>query len=174
MKKIISVLLLAVLLCSLAACANTDPTPDGMTNVSIESAKFNLYVPEAWIPLTSSGMSGARANVNDKAPNVLATVYYAEEPLTPNDYWQKYCAPEYRATLPSFTVIEEATPLTMGGKDAMGYKYSFVLGETLYQCREVFVVYDYNIYGLTYTAVSTEYDTYAAEVDSIVAAFTFK
>ncbi len=173
MKKILAILMLAAVLLAASACANTDPTPDGMQNVALESAKYNLYVPESWVP-DSYNVSGAKATAEPNAPNVLATVYYPEEALTPATYWSNYCAPEYRAVFANFAVIEEGTDTTLGGKDAKLYKFSYTFGETLYQCQQVITVHDFNLYTVTYTAVSTEYEKYAEDVKNIVANFTFK
>ncbi len=173
MKRILAILLLVACLFTAVACANTDPTPDGMQNVALESAKYNLYVPESWIP-DSYNISGAKATAADNAPNVLATVYYPEEQLTPETYWSNYCLNEYQAIFANFTVIEAGTDTTLGGKDAKSYTFSYTFGETLYQCRQVITVYDFNVYAVTYTAVATDYETYAADVNNIVASFTFK
>ncbi|MBQ9801606.1 MAG: hypothetical protein IJW51_00860 [Clostridia bacterium] len=173
MKKLFAVLLLAACLLATTACANTDRTPDGMQNVALESANYYLYVPETWIP-TSYNVSGAKAHTADNAPNVLATVYYPEEQLTPETYWQNKCLSEYSAVFANFTVIEEGTDATLGGKDAKKYQFSYTFGDTLYQCMQVIAVYDFNVYVITYTAVSTEYATYAADADKAVAHFTFK
>lgn len=173
MRKIIVALLLISCLVGVAGCANTDGTPDGMQNVALESAAYNLYVPESWVANTYN-MSGAKATPDENAPNVLVTVHYPEDTVTPEIYWSTYSLPEHTTVLPSFTVIEEGTAATLGGKDAKSYRFSYTFGETLYQCRQVITVFDFKVYVLTYTAVSTEYDTYAGDVDGIVSNFTFK
>lgn len=164
--------MLACLLC-LAACSNNDTTPEGMKNVALESAKYNLYVPESWIA-DSYNVSGARVGTKENAPNVLATVYFPEEQLTPQTYWEGKCLPEYTTVFSNFTMIEQGADTTLGGKDAKRYKFSYTFGETLYQCMQVITVYDFNVYVVTYTAVAIEYDAYAADADSIVANFVFK
>ena len=173
MKKILTVLLLVACLVSAVGCANTDPTPDGMQNVALESAKYNLYVPESWVP-SSYNISGAKATPEDHAPNVIVTVHYPESEVTPASYWSEYCMPEHTMVFSSFTLIEDGSDAILGGKDAKKYRFSYIFGDTLYQCQQVIAVYDFNVYVLTYTAISTAYDTYAAEVDSIVSSFTFK
>lgn len=173
MKRILIALLLVACLFASVGCANTDQTPDGMQNVALESAKYNLYVPEAWIP-SSYNISGAKATAEENAPNVIVTVHYPDGEVSAATYWSEYCVPEHTAVFTGFTLIEDGTDLTLGGKDAKAYKFSYTFGDTLYQCRQVIAVYDFNVYVLTYTAISTAYDTYAAEVDSIVSSFTFK
>ena len=172
MKRIFAICLLLGCLLTLASC-NNDATPEGMKNVALESAKYNLYVPESWIE-GSYNVSGARASALENAPNVLATVYYPDAQLTPQGYWESQCLPEYSAVFANFKIIEEGTDTTLGGKDAKKYQFSYTFGETLYQCMQVITVYDFNVYVVTYTALSTEYDTYKEDADSIVANFTFK
>ena len=173
MKKLLIALLLAACLVATVGCANTDATPDGMQNVALEDAAYNLYVPESWVA-NAYNVSGAKATPEENAPNVIVTVHYPESAVTPDTYWSDYCVPEHTAVLPSFTLMEEGTAATLGGKDAKSYKFSYTFGDTLYQCRQVVTVFDFKVYVLTYTAVSTAYDTYAADVDSIVSSFTFK
>ena len=166
-------MLLAACLLATVGCANTDTTPDGMQNVALESAKYNLYVPESWVP-SSYNVSGARATPEENGPNVIVTVHYPDNTVTPESYWTDYCVPEYTATFADFKLLDQGTAATLGGKDAKSYKFSYTFGDTLYQCRQVIAVYDFNVYVLTYTAVSTAYDSYVADVDTIVTEFTFK
>lgn len=173
MKKIIAVLLVVVCLFALSACANTDNTPDGMQNVALESANYYLYVSKNWIP-TSYNVSGAKAHTADNAPNILATVYYPEEQVTPTSYWENACLAEYQAVFTNFTVIESEVAETLGGKDAKAYRFSYTFGATVYQCKQVIAVYDFNVYVLTYTAVATEYDSFVADFDAVVDYFAFK
>ena len=173
MKKIVAALLMLACLLALTACANTDATPDGMQNVALESADYNLYVSENWIP-TSYNVSGAKAHTADNAPNILATVYYPEESVTPTKYWDEQCLAEYEAVFDNFTVLEAAVAETLGGKDAVAYTFSYTFGATVYQCKQVITVYNFNVYVVTYTAVSTEYETYASDMEAAVDHFTFK
>lgn len=173
MKKILAICLMLACLFSVAACSKNDGTPDGMKNAALESAKYNLYVPETWIT-DSYNVSGARVGTKENAPNVLATVYFPEEQLTPQAYWESKCLPEYGAVFANFTMIEEGADTTLGGKDAKRYKFSYTFGDSVYQCMQVITVYDFSVYVVTYTALSTEYDTYAADADVIVANFVFK
>lgn len=173
MKKMLAVCLLLATVLSLAACANTDPTPDGMKDVAIESAGYRLYVPEAWVE-QSYNVSGAKATPAENAPNVIVTVYYPDTELSIDQYWGSRCVPEYSTVFKNFTVLEEGTAKALGGKDAKLYHFSHTIGETVYECMQVITVYNFNVYVLTYTALSSEYATYIAEVDTIITNFAFK
>ena len=172
MKRILIALLLIACLLMTVGCSG-DGTPDGMQNVALEGVKYNLYVPDNWVALTYN-VSGARATVEENGPNVIVTEHYPDGSVTPEGYWNEYCIPEYTATLTGFTIAESGLSLTLGGKDAKGYKFTYTFGDTQYKCYQIVTVFDYNVFVLTYTAVAAEYDTYAASVDEIVSAFTFK
>ena len=176
MKKIIALLLLAVMLFAFAACANTDETPDGMKDVAIENADYHLYVPEAWIEANTLGISSAHAGAADVAfsPNVLVTVYYPDTATTIATYFAEIVKPQLALTYDDFALVEEGTATTLGGKDAAVYTYTYTLGGVSYKQKQVIVLNGYRFYSLFYTATADLYDTYVSEVDKIVAEFTFK
>ena len=176
MKKILAVLLLLCTVLAFAACANTDRTPDGMKDVAIENADYHLYVPEVWIATNTMGLSGAHAGAADKAfsPNVIVTVYYPDTAMDVSAYFTNVVKPELVLTLEGLAMVEEGTAATLGGKDAAVFTYTYTLGGAAYKQMQVCAVNGYRIYTLTYTATADLYDTYLAEVQSIVAEFTFK
>ena len=173
MKKILLVLLTVALLFGTVAC-NSDGTPSGMQDVALESASFHLYVSEFWISTASSGVSGAKRTNAANAPNVTATVYYPDEPTDLATYWQNICMPEYSANLKGLEALEQGTATTLGGKDAQIFVFKFDIGQDTYRCKQVMTVFEYQIYTVTYTALEKDFDTYTAEVDEILANFTFK
>ena len=173
MKKIL-VVVLAMLMLVLAVSCNKDGTPDGMQNASIEGAAYNFYVPDTWVTVTESGVSCAKATVGNNAPNATLTVYYPDSVITPNDHWQVNCLPEYRTVLQNIVVHEDGSDVTLGGKDAKKYVFSYTVGTDSYQCQQVIAVYDYQVYVLTYTALADAYDTHVADVESMLTHFAFK
>ena len=171
MKRILALLLLAVLCVGLVSCAD-DEVPKGMKNVATESAKFYLFVPDSWVSQSERGVSGATSPGGEKA-NVLVTQYLMEQLYTPQTYWENKCCPEREATFSSFEVTESKDS-TLGGVDAKTYVYTAVLGGNTYRFMEVFAVVDNMIYTLTYTATPEHFETYLADVDSICANFRFR
>ena len=176
MKKVLIALLLCCMVFGLAACANTDKAPDGMKDVAIESADYHLYVPEAWIDSKTLGISGAHAGAADAAfsPNVIVTVYYPDAVTDAATHFTATVKPQLALALDDLTMLEEGRATTLGGKDAFAYTYTYTLGGVAYKQMQVLAVNRYCVYSLTYTATLDRYDTYVGEVDTIVAAFTFK
>lgn len=78
MKRIISVLLLAVMVCGvLASCGSTGgsvKTPAGMKLISGEDDAYRLFVPEKWIVNNSKGITGAYRNEADTS-NISVTTF---------------------------------------------------------------------------------------------------
>ncbi len=177
LKKSLSLLLvLLTLCCSLVACS-ADAAPDGMQNVAIENAQFNLYVPQgSWLSTSSSGISGARVSSGEDLSNVTVTVYYPDTPQSVTDYWNNRCLPEYRTYFKDFTLIEDKCgDATLGGMDAKRYVYEAKLeADVTYRFMQVITVKDLMVYTFTYTAKADLYDSHLADVDSIVAEFTFR
>ncbi|MBQ3063888.1 MAG: hypothetical protein IJC99_03695 [Clostridia bacterium] len=176
MKKILAVLLLLCTVLAFVACANKDQTPDGMKDVAIEGADYHLYVPEAWIPTNTAGLSGAHAGGGDKpfSPNVIVTVYYPDGVTTLAAYFKDVVKPELDLTFAELVPVENEKAVTMGGKDALLYTYTYTLGGTAYKQMQVIVGNGSCIYTLAYTATANLYDTYIEEVNRIIAEFTFK
>lgn len=173
MKKLVLILLtVAMLLCTVAC--NSDGAPSGMMDVALENAPFHLYVSEFWISTSSSGISGAKADASATAPNVTATAYYPSEPIDVPTYWQNICMPEYSTVFKGLEVLEQGTETTLGGKGAQSFLIKFAIGQEVYRCKQVMVLYENQIYTVTYTALDKDYDARVTEVDEILKEFTFK
>lgn len=176
MKKIIASLLLLILVFSLVSCGEEDPTPEGMQNVAIESARFNLYVPESWASTSSSGISGARVGTAGDNSNVTATVYYPDDQnLTAAAYFETVAKPSYATELKDYALLEDLCgETTLGGRDAVRIVFTYVVDGNAYEVMQIAAAKDTMIYMLTYTAPSTLYASHTEDVESIRDAFTFR
>lgn len=75
-KKLICVMLCALICLPLfSGCGNSDSTPDGMFNATIEGEPFILYVPNDWTDNRESGISSAYFGLNV----IVSARYYALE-----------------------------------------------------------------------------------------------
>lgn len=181
MKKLLTALtaivLLLALTASLVSCSGDDPTPEGMKNVATEKAQalFDLYVPELWIAQTESGISGARVSNTDTS-NVTVTVYFPDEELTPESYWQGFCLPQYTSgVLADFkTVDADCKDTTLGGKNAKQYVFVYKMGDVYYQAMQIITVHGGMVFTMTYTAEETNYAANLESVEWIRSEFVLK
>ena len=173
--RVLVLMLLAVLCLGAVACSKEDDTPEGMQNVSIENATFDLFVPAGWVAQTSSGISGARVSNTDTS-NVTVTVYLPAEVLTAESYWQNYCLSEYQnGVLKNFSVVEEKCgDTTLGGLNAKKYVFVYTLDGKSYEVMQVLTVKDDNVYTLTFTAESANFAGHEENMESIRSNFRFR
>ena len=176
MKKILVALLtLCCLLPVFAACGKGEEAPDNMQQAAVASAPFSLYVPTDWLLTTESGISGARVNSTEDKANVTVTAYYPDAPLSPADYFETVCLPDYTAYFTDFarlTALDGDT--TLGGKDAKCYVFTYTMDGHVYQVKQIIVAKDDKLYTLTYTAFSAHYNDHTDEVEQIRANFVFR
>ena len=110
MKRIISVLLVAVMVCGiLASCGGSGDVsvPAGMKLISGEDDAYRLFVPEKWIDISKEGITAACRNEADTS-NVSVTTFLVLEKN-----------PEGTTETPSTTETPDtsATPDTSGAPE---------------------------------------------------------
>ncbi len=171
MKKIISILLIALVCLGVSACAFDSDVPDGMQLASNDKVAYCLYVPNTWSLGAASEYASAYYSLEDPS-NVSVFFYAPETDMTVEEYWASFEA-EYKATFPTMTVIE--TSNTLLGERAAG-KYIFtanVSGED-YKFMQYIAEYGGMIYMLTYTAPIDNFDLHTQEVQAIADNFKFR
>lgn len=190
MKRLIAILLLAVLALSLVACAQNDDTPEGMQNVSTEDAMFNLYVPASWVPQTVSGIPGACVSSADGS-NVFAyasmlddVIADTAEATVAERYWDEVCVPLFTAELKDFaelpaeglTTVTSTDPVTLGGKNATKVFLTFTSGGVTMKGMMVIAVLDgTKAYHFCYFAKAEKFADYLRQVENeILPEFTYR
>lgn len=175
MKKLIAILLLALTLFTLCSCSGESDVPDGMKNVAVNNATFNLYVPSTWIEQTESGVSGASYS-NDDTSNVTVLAYQPGELMTPEEYWKKVALPEYQnGVLKDLMILDTLCgDEVLGGMNAKKYVYSFTMGSYTVRQMQIITLKDDRIYIMTYHATAENFDKHLEEVESIRANFKFR
>lgn len=168
--RIIAVLLLAVMVLTAVSCKKDDGTPDGMQNVSIPDAAYDLYVPESWLSQSNSGVSGARVSNTDTS-NVTVTLYMPDMEMDAETYWKEHCVPAYTPAeghvgLPAFTVVEEGTDTTLGGVNAKKYVFTFEMDGVKYKLMQIIAVEGSIIYTLQYHATEADYANHTEVVEN--------
>ena len=64
--------------------------------------------------------------------------------------------------------------VTLGGGKALQYEYEYTIGGVTYRYLQVIVGYKSMIYNLTYTSLPQNFEANRADVEAIIAAFTFR
>lgn len=114
-KTILTGLIAALMLLSLAACAQSD-VPDGYQLVACEGDEFRLYVPTQWVVNTTGGATGAYYT-SDAEMGVTVTKVDDAEGLTLEEYWA-VCDAKLRAELSGYSYDGNVNKIIMGGKAA--------------------------------------------------------
>ena len=165
----------AFLLCEMPAKPNdslTDKkTPVGMKIASADQLQYRLYVPTSWVCNSESGVSEAYVDKAGK-PNVTVTVFSPDEDITVESYWEK-CEAEYTEKLSGYTFTGSAKR-TVGEKEAVSYTYTAVYDGVTLKLMQTVVKYQGMLYSITYTATAEDFDSYIADVNSMLDAFIFR
>lgn len=186
-----AVLLCAVMLLSLASCANTsEEAPAGMQIASCAGADYRLYVPTSWVLNTAYGVSGAYRNLEQQS-TVSVTSYAVEDYLAAMTadgvnteesgeriawFWKFQClAPvESRALNQAMTMVEEECVATsLDGANARQYRYHGIVNGAELHFLQVVAEREGRFYVFTFTAVSEMFEIYRAEADQMLAYFIF-
>ena len=114
-KTILVICIAAVMLISLAACAQSD-VPDGYQLVACEGDEFRLYVPTQWVVNTTSGTTSAYYT-SDAEMGVTVTLADDAKGLTLEEYWG-VCDAKYRTDLQEYSYDGNVKRIVMGGKAA--------------------------------------------------------
>ncbi|MBQ7821136.1 MAG: hypothetical protein IJ391_02510 [Clostridia bacterium] len=169
--KIISVIIAAVLLCSLSSCAKVEPgVPEGCVEISAENIGYHFFMVEDWQVGEQNGMTSAMVSEFDTS-NVSMMGFDAGEARSSEEYWAQF-SEEFTTVLGEITYEEEGTDTTLGGKNAKKYIYTADIGGKTYKFMQI-VCYLANaqmftsqpeVYVFTYTAVPEKYDEHIEDV----------
>ncbi len=187
MKKIVCILLLLVICAMTVSCASSEvEVPDGMKLASGSGELYYLFVPNAWTVKEGSPAS-AFVSASDMS-NVSVVAYVlenevktentdeAQNPRAPyiDAFWAEFCD-DASTTLVEFDVSEEIIDTqTLGGYYAKQFVYTHKAGGVAYKHRIAVTYYGEMIIYLIYSSTAENYDSHAADVDSIVKEFKFK
>ena len=170
MKKIILVLMAALMVLSLVSCGNKSGAPDGMKNAAREEDQQCRYVPQSW--MTNKG-DIVGAYYSSSAKSNITIMPYGGDLVSSDEYWadfKKRCADEFD----EFEVITENSPKIISQRNALQYTYKLKIDGVTYQCQQTVLSYGNLLYVITYTATAEKYESHLEVIDSILSAFTFK
>ena len=170
MKKILAVILCALMLLCFVGCSEN--APDGMKAASSENEAFYLYIPTTWT-VNSSGGTASGYLVTDYS-NVSMTCMLMDEGLTTLDEYVTYTKAALAEVLKDYEDVGEVTKTKLGSRDAVSFEYSAWSGTVNYKWRQVVTLRSDMFYILTYTSTVENFDSHLEEVDKIIENVKFK
>ena len=147
--------------------------PAGMKLASNEDVAYRFYVPVDWKIDRDQEIFAAYTEADGS--NVSVVPYMPdEEGMSVADYFA--LCKEMMVNLAGegkYQLFEEKA-VTLGGRNATAYRYSFWVGDTEYHYLQVIAVYGSMVYSLTYTASPSCFDTHLEQVYDMIDAFAFR
>ncbi len=181
MKKAIALLSLMILaLTLLVSCGETDEVP-GMTLISKPTRDgYYFYLPEEYTVDRSSGIPVGYLSELDRTSISCYLAHPSE--ATVADYVAANLDRDSLGT--DFLMETEASAMTVGGKDAFTYVYSFLRGEVGYRVMQVYIPLGETpaegVVILTYTGTSTAsvtglvgYTKHLSDFEKVIQVFKF-
>ena len=145
--------------------------PAGMQIASGEEVEYLFYVPSTWSPNKTNNIYAATAPDG----SFVSVVSYlpSSEGISVKSYFEKSEEMMKTTSGNRYTRISEAET-TLGGGKALQYEYEYTVGGVTYRYLQVIVGYKSMIYNLTYTALPQNFEANRADVEAMIAAFTFR
>ncbi len=145
--------------------------PEGMKIASGAEVEYLLYVPSNWSVTETGNTCGATAPDG----SFVSVVPYlpSGDGISVKGYFEKSEEMMTATSGGHYQRISEAE-ITIGGGKALQYEYEYTVGGVTYRYLQIIVGYKSTIYNLTYTSLPQNFDTNRADVDAIIAAFTFR
>lgn len=168
----------AILLClvSLVSCGDNAEIPNGYKEISDEGVTYHFYVPQSWTADISTGMTSAYYSTSDPSSisvtafELTNEILSAEAPVLA--YWESQQA-DFKAVFPDMEIVS-SEERTLDDVAAMQYVFTGSQGGITYRFLQVIAMRNAQIYIITYTATTTNYDAHTDEVSSMIDAFKFK
>ena len=144
--------------------------PAGMQIASDADAEYYFFVPTSWAVHQASTACAATA---PDGSFVSVVSYLPTTAISVEEYFAESERMMQTTSGGQYTRISEAK-IDIGGGKGLQYEYDYTVGGVTYRYLQIIVGYKSTIYNLTYTALPQNFDTNRADVDAIIAAFTFR
>ena len=149
--------------------------PEGMKPCFGKDVAYRFYVPSDWeIDLDSAIYA---AYVKEDHASVSVVPYMpTQEHLSVSEYWDMIREQTEKLFGAGSMQVDEAKTHKemLGSREATVWEYTLTIGGVTYRYRQYIAAYRSMMYSLTYTATEENFDRHTAEVDRIVAAFSFR
>ncbi len=150
-----------------------EQAPAGMQRACRKGLGYRFYIPASWKAETSHDVSGAY--VEGKSVHVSVVPYVPTQvSMSVEDYFKSNRAEMERVGGENSFVLVSEKEVTLSGRAARMYEYTWTLGGTTYCYRQVIGAWRSSFYNLTYTALAGDYEAYLSDFDAIISAFAFE
>ena len=155
----------------------TDPNaPAGMKLASNDEVAYSFYVPTSWKIDQAERVFSAYVEEDRSSVSVV--------PYMPDSETMKVADFTKMTRTKLIEIVgengyeqigEEDLTRQLGGRAAVGLRYRLTIDGKTYEYLQIVAAYKSMIYSVTYTAPTAEaYEKHIAEVEQIIAAFTFR
>ena len=150
-----------------------DPdAPAGMKAAHSKDVPYRLYVPAGW-EIDSERAICSAWDPTDKT-NVSVLPYKPDQSMSLKDYYnQEIQSLEENGGIRNVARLSEEES-ELGGRKAMKYEFSCEIDEIEFHYLQYLVVYQSQIYCLTYTATGAAFEAHLGEFEMIVNNFSFR
>ncbi len=172
MKKILSLILVFIMICSALVSCGDSETPEGMKSATLPGEPFVLYVPENFVLNTESGISSAYLNAVDSSVTVTARYYTPSEgsSLTLESFMNT-CADSYAMRLESFRKTSDVSGETLGGEDARRLEYIFTKDGKTYTAIQRTAEFGGDFVSLNIYTTGDAYELYGEYITAVLENF---
>ena len=147
-----------------------ESTPDGMKIASGNEVKYILYVPTSWSVTETGNVYGATA---PDGSYFSVIPYSLSESISVDEYFAQSEELMKASSKEQYRLIDKQI-IPFGSGNALQCEYEYTVGGVTYHYLQIILGYKNMFYNLTYTALPQNFDTNRADVDAIIAAFTFR
>lgn len=171
MKKILSMALVLVMLCTLLTSCKSD-APKGMKSVTIKGEPFILYVPETFTDNTASGISSAFYKSVENDLIVTARYHTPKDSEMTLDEYMALCADNYSKSVENFEKTSEVKGDILYGVDARRLEYKMTDGEVAYKVIQMTAKFEGDFVTLNLYLTGDGENVYSNFIDLIIENFT--
>ena len=147
--------------------------PDGMILISNNDVAYRFYAPDTWKANYEQKVFAAYRE-DDRSSVSVVPYMPQKEGMSVAEYFS-ICKNQMIdiGGEESLVMISEDA-VTLGGRNATAYVYTYEIGGKTYQYKQVVAVYRSMVYSMTYTATPENFEKHLADVDSMIDAFEFR
>ncbi len=180
-RRIVCMLLAAVMLSSFAGCAKEGEIPDGFTLASNETCDFDFIVPETWTVSMSQGTVSAYATLDDPSSVSVMPGELENTDTTLDDWWNSYKG-DLEDLFSDITYVSEEEA-ELGGVKGKCYTFTCTLGKNddenenekkpVYRFEITAVIKYSRLYMMTFTSTEDRYQNHTKTLNDIKEHFKF-